>query len=791
MSVIDRYHLLFPEPDITEKHHIVCYTTYATDTNTQVSEEYSTTPAASISNVCPEPPNIVNGVIVPRGNTTVHRYSDLADVRCQPWYTASIPGNMVACRGDLTWDKVTCDPTCKIPPSPIHGSVQVTATDQDLVATFTCMSGYLLSGNPNITCLATGVWKEPAPLCFSEEESFCQRDTDYRSYEWHQTKEGYDQIRMCPDGFEGNATRKCMGGGIWQMPQYACTRESIRSFSEKVGNLTLDASVEELTDVLDDFVSLTANNVTVDPLTDGEMSVLSTALYSLSFALNGTVVRTNATLSKQFLMSVSNMLDSSNEHSWRSLQEKKSSSADNVLLAVENLGKHLSQNVEELEEEHLTAYVMVENIAMEVKRISGGDTLFPAFNSTGYKWIEHYDNVIHSTSLSKKGNSQIVSTVIYRNLTHVLPRLSDHMSTGTSKELNGPVVAFTVYPSINTTDFKVNITFKHFHDNYSGPACNFWKFSESDREVGSWSSKGCHVVSSSPRQTICACNHTTNFAVLMSPFAEADVHSIPLRIISIIGISVSILCLVVTVITHLVLWRRLRSDRTILLMNLCISMILSYTVFLAGVDRTESKAFCTVVAALLQYFYLVVFCLMLAEGVEIAYTVLFVFATRSRVRYFVVTAWALPLVIVGISLGITRTHGYGNSSFCWLSIKGGVVWAFVGPALFIILVNIVALFIIITKMLRMKAMTRKPLNAKIMTSVRSLCVLVPLLGITWILGIFYINKDTSFMQYLFVICNSLQGFSIFLFHVVFNHQIKQAIQTSKARHPRTTKTLSN
>ncbi|WAR06923.1 AGRB3-like protein [Mya arenaria] len=436
-------------------HHIVCYTTYATDTNTQVSEEYSTTPAASISNVCPEPPNIVNGVIVPRGNTTVHRYSDLADVRCQPWYTASIPGNMVACRGDLTWDKVTCDPTCKIPPSPIHGSVQVTATDQDLVATFTCMSGYLLSGNPNITCLATGVWKEPAPLCFSEEESFCQRDTDYRSYEWHQTKEGYDQIRMCPDGFE-----------------------------------------------------------------DGEMSVLSTALYSLSFALNGTVVRTNATLSKQFLMSVSNMLDSSNEHSWRSLQEKKSSSADNVLLAVENLGKHLSQNVEELEEEHLTAYVMVENIAMEVKRISGGDTLFPAFNSTGYKWIEHYDNVIHSTSLSKKGNSQIVSTVIYRNLTHVLPRLSDHMSTGTSKELNGPVVAFTVYPSINTTDFKVNITFKHFHDNYSGPACNFWKFSESDREVGSWSSKGCHVVSSSPRQTICACNHTTNFAVLMSPFAE-------------------------------------------------------------------------------------------------------------------------------------------------------------------------------------------------------------------------------------------------------------------------------
>ncbi|WAR06929.1 hypothetical protein MAR_016887 [Mya arenaria] len=34
----------------------------------------------------------------------------------------------------------------------------------------------------------------------------------------------------------------------------------------------------------------------------------------------------------------------------------KSSSADNVLLAVENLGKHLTQNVEE---EHLTEYVNI------------------------------------------------------------------------------------------------------------------------------------------------------------------------------------------------------------------------------------------------------------------------------------------------------------------------------------------------------------------------------------------------------------------------------------------------
>lgn len=36
-------------------------------------------------------------------------------------------------------------------------------------------------------------------------------------------------------------------------------------------------------------------------------------------------------------------------------------------------------------------------------------------------------------------------------------------------------------------------------------------------------------------------------------------------------------------------FRYLRNDRTTILMNLCVSLFFAYIVFLAGIDRTESK----------------------------------------------------------------------------------------------------------------------------------------------------------------------------------------------------------
>ena len=39
---------------------------------------------------------------------------------------------------------------------------------------------------------------------------------------------------------------------------------------------------------------------------------------------------------------------------------------------------------------------------------------------------------------------------------------------------------------------------------------------------------------------------------------------------------------------------------------------------------------------------------------------------------------------------------------------------------------------------------------------RNLCILVPVMGITWILGVFAVDENTVVFQYLFTIFNSLQ-----------------------------------
>ena len=46
-----------------------------------------------------------------------------------------------------------------------------------------------------------------------------------------------------------------------------------------------------------------------------------------------------------------------------------------------------------------------------------------------------------------------------------------------------------------------------------------------------------------------------------------------------------------------------------------------------------------------------------------------------------------PAIIVSISLAVTQTNGYGSKSACWLDMKNGLIWTFIAPALFVILVG--------------------------------------------------------------------------------------------------------
>ncbi|XP_060594261.1 adhesion G protein-coupled receptor L4-like, partial [Ruditapes philippinarum] len=254
-----------------------------------------------------------------------------------------------------------------------------------------------------------------------------------------------------------------------------------------------------------------------------------------------------------------------------------------------------------------------------------------------------------------------------------------------------------------------------------------------------------------------------------------------LRIISIVCLSLSILCLVATIVVHVTFWKHLKSERTTLMIHLCVGLILAYLLFLIGINRTKNKKLCTAIAVFLHYIFLVVFGIMFVHGIQLAIAVQYVFKTKFNLKTLLAIAWGLPAGIVAISMCASMLDGYGNKNLCWLTSDNGLIWSFVGPAIAIISFNAICLCLVIRAIYRTRAVKIQPVGKKIKTSIWALCVMLPLLGITWIVGMFYMGDKSDSVQYIFAVFNGLQGVFIFVFHCVLNKQVKKAMRGNEQK----------
>ncbi|KAJ8315270.1 hypothetical protein KUTeg_007420 [Tegillarca granosa] len=468
---------------------------------------------------------------------------------------------------------------------------------------------------------------------------------------------------------------------------------------------------------------------------------------------------------------------------WEQLLSKNKNGASSIMESVGQI------SIKSTERKQATSLIIAKkNIVVENKKIENEDIVFPDKSKENYPdWVKDKTKVKISKSALTAGQPVWTSGVYYRNLTDMLhPYLiKDNavINMKTLYDINSDIMEIAIDNPPNVFNPAIELQFENLGDNYTwnNPLCGWWDFAAKNTPNGAWSTEGCTVYETSEAITICKCTHLTNFAVLMSPGQTPEHHILPLSIISAVGCGLSILFLIITVGVYAAFWRYIKSDRAIILMNLCVALILAYAVFLAGVNRTENKDICTAIAALLHYLFLVAFTMMLAEGIEIAVSVLYVFSTRSRIHWMMPCCWIIPAVIVGISLAVTQLKGYGNTKFCWLSLEDGVLWAFVGPVCLIILINFIIICITLKTMLSSHMMLTKTVREQTKSAVRSLCVILPIMGVSWVLGVFSVNEDLVIFQYIFAICNTLQGLFIFLFHCLTNRQVHDAMKHNRRR----------
>ncbi|XP_045157871.2 adhesion G protein-coupled receptor L4-like isoform X2 [Mercenaria mercenaria] len=358
--------------------------------------------------------------------------------------------------------------------------------------------------------------------------------------------------------------------------------------------------------------------------------------------------------------------------------------------------------------------------------------------------------------------------------------------------------------------------------------CSFWNFSLG--YTGAWSQKGCSLKKYNESHTTCQCNHLTNFAILMDIHSTKlmPIHATTLSYITYVGIIISIICLFLSWITFICLSlrcmrgsrgshgngeaneyygtsgsysgsaagsRSAQGERNSIHKNLVFCLFIAEVLFLAGIERTDNKIACSIIAGFLHYFFLSSFTWMFVEGIHILFMLVQVFdAAKSRLRYYYIIGYGVPLITVGVS-ALIYYDGYGTERYCWLTTDRMFIWSFAGPVAFILLVNLIVLMYAMSavckhseyvftkektsvgniKLLALPAFAQQTQQRmrKHQAWVQGALALEVLLGLTWVFGYFYISEEAIPMAYLFTIFNSLQGLFIFVFHCILNKKVRK------------------
>lgn len=367
----------------------------------------------------------------------------------------------------------------------------------------------------------------------------------------------------------------------------------------------------------------------------------------------------------------------------------------------------------------------------------------------------------------------LAALLSYKNLEGSVNRSFEDM-----KEKEKDAISFQVFskvvsvvvsnPSTQNLSSPVNITFRHLEDIKETPEvryiCAYWN------EKGVWSPDGCFQEPSNATHTVCTCKHLSSFAVLMALYPMK--HSFELQLLTKIGLIISLVCLVLSILTFK-FCRSIQGTRTTIHLHLCICLFMADLVFLVGISRTKPEGGCRFVAAMLHFFFLSVMTWMLLEGVQLYRMVVLVFNATIRPLYLYVTGYGVPLGIVIIS-AISRPGGYGTDEHCWLSLDHGLIWSFFGPVCFIIVLN-VFFFIVTVWRLAQKFATLNPdlsklhkIKAFTVTAIAQMCIL----GLMWVFGAFLFSEGTTVLAYIFTIFNSLQGALVFIMHCLLSKQVR-------------------
>ncbi|XP_056016626.1 adhesion G protein-coupled receptor L3-like isoform X2 [Ostrea edulis] len=480
---------------------------------------------------------------------------------------------------------------------------------------------------------------------------------------------------------------------------------------------------------------------------------------------------------------IDNLLAENHTTAWQdTATEPMTARVSKILKTVDKFGMHVLENVKQNESIRFSS---TKNIVLTVANIPADqDVNFPENKGILRSSLNLPPQLRHSTE------SIYYLAVKYKTIGGILNDKT--RQKGSLKETVGSdILSLTLKNFLpkGTLRPPLKLTFSKENPGPSIIQCVFWDFNHNNG-TGGWSTAGCKTEATHDLYTQCTCNHLTNFAILLRPYSKVDDEEEALSWISLIGCSISVFLSIITALVYIVFWKSVTSETSRVIdkitVFLCLSIAMAYALFLAGVDKTQYKVGCTVIAALLQCLFLLIFFLMLAMGwyyfaslslLKISFSKASKLKSRanlmSKITWGIVTL--MPIFITAVTFGSVYSSGksYHSETSCWLSFESGALYGFIAPVALIVLVNIV-IVISLSVTLCSSTIVSKGAKKRASAGIKSISILLPVLGVTWVFGLLSINDDTIVLQYIFSILNSFQGLFIFTAKCILNKKVRKA-----------------
>ncbi|KAI4817902.1 hypothetical protein KUCAC02_011274, partial [Chaenocephalus aceratus] len=432
----------------------------------------------------------------------------------------------------------------------------------------------------------------------------------------------------------------------------------------------------------------------------------------------------------------------------------------------------------------------------------------------------------------------VIGAILYRTLGTILP------APNAPAVINSKILTVTVRPEPQPSKPMVVLELSPLFNGTSDPQCIVWDYGNPKQVEPclvkeGWEGKHIDIcdiceeyaISDSPcspqvppldQVLRTGSTFELSFSPLFCPSSSIPYHSLqdmgPSSMPSVplmVGCGVSCTALLILLLIYAAFWRYIRSERSIILVNFCLSILASNLLILVGQSQTLSKGLCTVTAAFLHFFFLASFCWVLTEAWQSYLAVIGKMRSRLIRKRFLCLGWgilgvwvayssvmvkknvliglriaSLPALIWDLSPVVTpvatlcasermqRTWAHLQSTMSPGSSCSSVSGFHQSERLrHSKLVNMLIGIVVFNKLMSRDGISDKSKKQRAGASLWSSCVVLPLLALTWMSAVLAItDRRSTLFQVLFAVFDSVQGFVIITVHCAMRREVQDAVR---------------